>query len=122
VASVKPDETRVIRFNTNWGRNFSDDSEPAMAAKRCDHNGYGPAKAVCAYFMENGAIEFAGNNVKAAVACLSPKTRFSPRVSLNGLAISFSYGTGERGGNVEMIFDEDAELGGMRLVISVDGY
>jgi len=93
-----------------------------MAAKRCDHNGYEPAKAVCAYFMDHGAIEFSGNNVKATVACLSTKTRFASRARLDRLAMSFSYGTDDRGGNVEITFDSDAELGGMQLVINVDGY
>lgn len=63
IASVKPDETRVLKFHTSWGSNFKDDEEPAFIAKRCDHGDYEPAKAVCEYLMEHGATEFSGNPV-----------------------------------------------------------
>jgi Methyltransferase domain len=59
----------------SWGSGFKGSgNELALYAKRCDHNGYEPAKAVCAYLMEHGATEFSGNNAQNAafvafVAC-----------------------------------------------------
>ena len=97
IESVKPDETRVLKFHTTWGSNFKDSDEWAMRAKRCDHDGYEPAKAVCQYFMEYGATEFSGSNAIEAVECLSAKTRFGP-LRLHALSLSLTYGTENRGG------------------------
>lgn len=122
VESVKPNETRLLKFHTIWGSDFKDSKEWAMGAKRCEHNGYDPAKSVCAYFMEHGATEFSGNNAKSAVMCLSPKTHFAPRMELHTISVSLTYGTDDRGSNVDIEYSEDNELGGMVLSITVDGY
>lgn len=122
VESVKPDEERVLKFHTSWGSNFKDDNDWAMGAKRCEHNGYEPAKKVCAYLMEYGATEFAGNNAQDVISCVSSKTRFAPRTQLHAISLSLLYGTKNRGDNVDIEYTEDKELGGMVLLITVRAY
>jgi hypothetical protein len=122
IASVNPNETRVLKFRTSWGSNFKDDDEPAFAAKRCEHGGYDPAKAVCDYLMEHGATEFSGNNAKSAVSCLSKQTRVAAGLQIHSVSVSFSVGTENRGSLVDIDFVEDPDLGGMVLSISADGY
>jgi hypothetical protein len=123
VESVRPDESRTLEFHTSWGSDFKDsDGEPAVSAKRCIHNGYEPAKAVCSYFMENGAVEFSGNNAKRAVMCLSQKTNFADRLVLDGIELSLTYGTDDRGSHVDIKFSADEKLGGMVLSITARGY
>jgi hypothetical protein len=122
VSSVHPGETKVIEFHTSWGGNFKDSPEPVIFAKRCNHYGYGPAKAACAYLMEHGAIEFSDNNLKRAVMCLSPKTRMDAGLSLNSAAIFLTYGSPDQGSHVNLEFGEDPQLGGMVLKVAADGY
>jgi len=122
IASVKPNETHVLKFHTSWGSNFKDDDEPAFFAKRCDHGGYDPAKAVCDYLMEHGATEFSGNNAKSVVSCLSTQTRFVAGMQINAISISIAVGTENRGSSVDIEFGEDVKLGGMVLSITADGY
>jgi len=123
VESVKPGETRRLEFHTSWGADFKDSaSADAVSAKRCMHFDYGPAKVVCVYLMENGATEFAGNNAKDAIRCLSKTTRFADRLALDGIQISFSYGSDERGSNIGLQYSEDPHLGGMVLSITASGY
>ena len=122
VESVKPDETKTFEFRTSWGGNFKDLTELAIFAKRCNHFGYGPAKPVCEYLMEHGAIEFSDNNLKRAVMCLSPKTRLAPGLSMSSIAMSLTYGSDERGSHVNLKFAEDSQVGGMLLTVAADGY
>jgi hypothetical protein len=122
VESVNPDETRVLKLHTRWGGNFTDSHEPALAAKRCDYNDHALAKVVCEYFTKHGAIEFSGNNAKAVIACLSPGTLFAPKTELHTISLSMTYGTDDRGSLVDVDYSEDAELGGMVLSITVEGY
>jgi hypothetical protein len=122
VKSVQPDETREFTFRTSWGSNFKDDKEPAFFAKRCVHEGYAPAEKVCAYLMEHGSTEFTGVDVKDAVSCLSPKTRFDARLSLNEANFHFSYGSENRGALIDVTFKEDAAVGGMAFRLAADGY
>ena len=122
VRSVKPGETREFTFHTSWGGNFNDSHDEVMYAKRCLHNDYAPAKNVCVYLMESGAVEFAGNNVKEAVACLSPKTHFAPQLALHRASFSFNVGSDNRGANIKVDFYEDSELGGMAFRVAADGY
>jgi hypothetical protein len=122
VESVKAGEERVLKFHTSWGSNFKDSAELALSAKRCDHNGYEPAKNVCAYLMQYGATEFSGNNAKEAVTCLWPQTHFTPRTQIHALSLSLNYGTDYRGSNVDVDYVEDKELGGMVLSITARGY
>ena len=122
VASVRPDETREFTFRTSWGSNFRDDPEPAMGAKRCDHDGYGPAKNVCAYLMEHGSTEFPGADVKDAISCLSRKTQFDRRLSLNLASFHFSYGSDNRGALIDITFTADPVVGGMAFRVAADRY
>lgn len=126
VRSVKPGELREFTFHTSWGSDFKDSPESpsdlVMSAKRCIDHGYAPAKKVCEYLLEHGATEFAGNNVKDALTCLSPKTRFASMVGLHRGSFSLSFGTPNRGALIEMEFDEDQEIGGMAFKFSANGY
>lgn len=122
IASVKPGEDHSLSFHTIWGGGFKGSDESNLYEKGCEHNSYEPAKAVCADLMENGAVEFAGENAKRAISCLSPKTRFSRGTSLHGISFSLSYGTDQRGSNVEIRYAEDDEWGGMILTIIAHGY
>jgi len=123
IESVKPDETRTLEFHTSWGSDFRDSNdEQVLSAKRCIHNGYEPAKAVCAYLMQNGAVEFSGNNAKSALMCLSRKTHFADRLVLDGIELSLTYRTDDRGSNVDIKYSHDEKLGGMVLSITARGY
>ncbi len=123
VESVAPNQLKTLEFHTSWGSDFKDSGgEPTIAAKRCIHNGYGPAKAVCAYLMQHGATEFAGNNAKDALVCLSRQTHFADRLVLDEIEISLPYGTEQRGSRVEIKFVPDEQLGGMVLSITARSY
>ena len=123
IESVKPHETRTLEFHTSWGSDFRDSNDQqALSAKRCIHNGYEPAKAVCAYLMQRGAVEFSGNNAKSALVCLSRKTHFADRLGLDRIELSLTYGTDERGSNVDIKYSPDEKLGGMVLSITARGY
>jgi hypothetical protein len=123
VESVKPSEMKVLAFHTSWGSDFKDsDDKLTLSARRCDHNAYEPAKAVCAYLMEHGATEFSGNNAKSAVMCLSRNTYFGDRLLLDGIELSLTYGSDDRGSNVEIKYAPDDQLGGMVLSITARGY
>lgn len=115
-------ESRVLEFHTSWGSGFKGSDDKTLYAKRCDHHDYESARAVCAYLMEQGAIEFSGNNAKAVVMCLSQGTRFGDRLLLDGIEISLTYGTNDRGSNVEIQYAQDDQLGGMALSITARGY
>jgi hypothetical protein len=123
VESVKPDEKRALEFHTSWGSDFKDThDESALWAKRCVHHDYQPARAVCDFLMENGAVEFSGNNAKRVLMCLSRKTHFADRLLLHGIEISLSFGTDDRGSHVEIRYAPDEQLGGMVLSITASGY
>jgi hypothetical protein len=122
IESVQPDETRTFEFRTSWGGNFKDSTESAIFAKRCNHFGYSPAKPVCEYLMEHGAIEFSDNNLKRTVMCLSPKTRLEPGLSVSSITMFLSYGSDDRGSHVNLEFAEDSQVGGMVLRVAADGY
>jgi len=122
IESVKPDETKTVEFHTAWGSNFKDSTESAIFAKRCNHFGYGPAEAVCAYLMEHGSVEFAGNNLKRAVMYLSSKTRLDSGLTVSGAAMSLTYGSPDQVANVSLELSEDSQIGGMVLRVAADGY
>lgn len=119
--SVGPGETRVLKFHTIVGGNFKDREGPASAAKRCDYASYEPGKAVCTYLMQYGSISFAGRNAKAAVECLSKKTRFDLQVEVQALSVSLAYGAQDRGSRINVEFQENNDVGGMVLTIKADG-
>ncbi|MEO8064177.1 MAG: hypothetical protein ABI821_15695 [Pseudomonadota bacterium] len=119
--SVKPGETRALRFNTILGSNFKDREVSANGAKRCDFSSYEPAKAVCKYLMEFGSAESAGYNAKSAITCLSPNTRFAAGTRLGAIAFSMPFGLAEHPGLVDVAFTEDKDLGGMVLSITAAG-
>ena len=120
--SVQPGETREFIFRTSWGSNFKDAAEPAIFAKRCESQGYAPAEKVCAYLMEYGLTEFSGENVKDAISCLSRKTRFDPRLSLNEADFDFTYGPENSGALIDVTFKEEPTVGGMAFRLVADGY
>ncbi len=122
VASIGPNVTQEVVFYTSWGGGFKGDDERTLFAKRCNHQGYEPAKAVCDSLMKSGAVEFSGNNAKRAVSCLSPRTRFAERMQLNRADFEFSYGSDDRGANVKIRFTEDSNLGAMALHVIANGY
>ena len=122
VASEMAGETHVLKFHTIWGGGFKGSDDDTFFEKRCEHYAYDPARAVCAYLMEHGAVEFAGENAKVAISCLSAKTRFSSGTELHAISFSLSYGTDNRGSNVEIEYSQDFELGGMVLAITANGY
>ena len=72
--------------------------------------------------MQYGAVEFSGNNAKAAVMCLSPTTSFASPMALDALGVSFSYGTPNRGSNISISYRPADEVRGMALVITAAGY
>jgi hypothetical protein len=120
--SVKPHKFRTITFRSSWGAGFRDSAKPSLAEMRCQHDGYGPAKLVCADFMENGSTEFPGMNARSAISCLSSDSRFASRISVHAIAVSFSYGTDDRGSLVNIRLAEDDVVGGMALTITAEGY
>jgi hypothetical protein len=120
--SVPPGETRELTFHTIWGSNFKDSPEPAVRATRCLHHGDAQAKAVCDYLASSASVEWPGNSVERALACLSPGTRFAKRVDMQQGVFSLSYGSGERGSRLKLVFGEDPSLGGMAFQIVADGY
>lgn len=125
VASVKPEESRSVVFRTMWGGPFKDEAKEhpiAFLSKRCEHTDYAPAQAVCASLMTDGAVEFADNNFKEALQCLSRKTRLAGGLTFNNAAISLEYRTGERVAFVDLEFAEDPEIGGMFLKVTASGY
>jgi hypothetical protein len=121
-ASVKPGETRSVRFLTIWGGNFKDREGKATGAKRCEYAGYEPAKAVCANLMEYGDIQFSGYNAKSAIQCLSRKTQFAPDTQVNAMSVSLIYGAKERGSRIAVVLKENNEVGGDLLTITANGY
>jgi len=122
IESVKPDEDKSFEFHTIWGGSFKDSPEETFFAKRCVHNDYAPAKGICDYLVEHGAIEFSDINLKRAISCLSPGTQFAKNVLIHRLETSFSYGTDERGTNIEITYDWNDAIGAMVLKLTAHGY
>jgi hypothetical protein len=125
VASVQPGEERNLTFRTMWGGSFKDDKDPSdkviLASKRCEHHEYGPAKAACAYLLENGSTEFAGGNLGLVMHCLA-RVDGLDNVWFETAELSLTYGDENRGANVDVVLAEDAEVGGMALKMTVSGY
>ncbi len=121
-ASIKPETNRTIEFQTSWGGNFKNSPGPAVFAKRCLHNDYGPAKVVCDSLMELGSVEFANRNAMRTLSCLFPKTRFDSLLLLNKIDASFSYGKGDKASIINISFNESPDIGGMVLKIDAEGY
>jgi hypothetical protein len=121
VSAVQPQETKSLTFRTSWGENFKDTSAPALSAKRCEHEGYEPAKALCRSLVEHGAVEFAEINLKRSLTCLSPELKLNS-LSFRRAEIKTYYGTEERGSVVDFDYMEDAKIGGTVLTITVRGY
>lgn len=123
-ASVQKGQTESIEFHTSWLADFKDGNPKAIGAfTRCFDQGYAPGHAVCSYLTKNGAVEFAGNNARQALACLLPGTRFGQHaLAMNALDVSFYFGTPQRGSNMTIRFEPDQKMGGMVLTIAADGY
>jgi len=128
VASVKPNEKREFEFQTSWGTGFKTSpgaqgsTSPSLLEKRCVHNGYEPAKAVCDNLMHFGSVEFPGSNAMEAIMCLSPKTQFAGGFQLQRIDAEFTRGTDDRGVGITVRLEEDKALGAMVLRVTADGY
>lgn len=128
VASVKPNKKREFEFQTSWGTGFkvplkaNGSTGPSLLEKRCVHNDYAPAKAVCDNLMYFGSVEFPGSNAMEAIMCLSPKTQFAGRFQLQRIDAEFDRGTANRGVSITVRLEEDKGLGAMVLRVSADGY
>ena len=120
--SVVAGQTHSVEFHTVWGGDFNSVKTRTMYETRCIDQGYQPAKAVCKSLMQNGEIEFSGNNAKSAVSCLSPATRFGAPMSLDGLELSFSYGSANHGSNITVSYGPATNMRGMVMLITAEGY
>jgi hypothetical protein len=119
--SVKAGERRAVRFYTIWGSNFRDREQAVTGAKRCEFDGYEPARAVCVHLMKSGYIEFAGENAKQAIECFSRKNRFDIQTRVYAISVGIPV---ERTGGVSRIdidLQKNEELGGMVLTITANG-
>lgn len=121
VDSVKPGETRVVKFHTIWGGNFKDREGQAFGAKRCDYAGYEPGKPVCVFLMEYGSIESSGYNAKMAIECAAKKTQFPTHTELHSISVSLPIGSQDHGPRIKIEFRENNEVGGMELAITAVG-
>ena len=124
--SVPDGRTESVEFRTSGLSPFKDMDQSGMGAfKRCDVHGSAAGKVLCAYLMgtQNTDVEFAGNNVKRALLCLSPGTRFGPHyLLLESAEFHLSYGTQHRGSNVTLTFGADIKIGGTVFIITAEGY
>lgn len=120
--SIPPGSEREFTFRTSWGRNFKNSPEQAIAARRCEHNDYEPAKNVCRYLMEHGSIEFTGVVVKQMVSCLSKQSRFDPSLTIHEADFSFSYDGKNGHALIDLTFREDSQVGGKALRLIANRY
>jgi len=120
--SIAPGQTRAVEFHTVWGGDFKSMTARSLYTIQCIDHGYQPGKAVCNVLMHDGAIEFSGNNAKRAVSCLSPATQWGSPMMLDGLELSFSYGTPNRGSNITVSYGPASKERGMVMVIEAVGY
>lgn len=120
--SVPPNSEQEFTYRISWGGNFKDSPEPVLGARRCEHNGYGPARNICSYLMEHGSVESAGVIVMYAVSCLTRNSRFDPSLRIHGANLSFSYGGRNRGALIDLTYEEDKKIGGMALRLVATGY
>jgi len=111
-----------LEFHTVWGGDFKSVTARTLYAKQCIDHGYPPAKVVCKFLMQHGAIEFSGNNAKSAASCLSSATRFASAVRLDGLDVSFPFGTPNRGSNITVSYGPAPKMRGMVMAITAAGY
>jgi hypothetical protein len=122
VASVNPGEVHELAFHTSWGSNFKTEKAPAIFAKQCLHQGYGPARPACQALVDHGAVEFSNTNAERVVTCLAPSHRWGEHVHLDQGSLSLEYGTDNRGANVTVSYEADKEMGGMVLRVRAAGY
>ena len=121
LASVRPDEQRIITLHTWWGAKEVGD-RIAIASKHCEHNDYEPGEKLCAYLMENTSTEFAGYNTKRVLACLAPRPGLPDDLRINSGSFSTRYGSPNRGALVDIDLYPDEEPGGMTLRLTAEGY
>ncbi|WP_420008670.1 hypothetical protein [Xanthomonas sacchari] len=122
VASVSAGEIHEIAFHTSWGSNFKTENEAAFSAKKCLHQGYGPAKPACQALMDHGAVEFSNTNAERVVTCLVPSNHWGRHVHLEQGALSLQYGTDRHAADVTVSYETDEEMGGMVLRLRAAGY
>ncbi|WP_152670197.1 hypothetical protein [Lysobacter capsici] len=120
--SIPPNSEQEFTYRISWGENFKDSQEAVLGAKRCEHNGYEPARNICSYLMKHASIKSAGVVVMQAVSCLSRKSRFDPSLKIHSADLSFSYGGRNRGALIDVTYEEDIKVGGMALRLVATGY
>jgi hypothetical protein len=121
LASVKPDETRVLTLRTYWGARQEGD-QIVMGSKTCEHNDYEPGKKLCTYLMEHSSTEFAGYNAKRILNCLAPKPGIGPDLNIHSGSFSATFGSPDRGALVDLDVSPDKKPGEMVLRLQADGY
>lgn len=67
-------EAHSVVLRTSWGSGFDNNPEHLYEIE-CTHSDYGPGRMLCAYLMEDASIEFASNNFRRALSCLSAHGR-----------------------------------------------
>jgi len=120
--SVATGQTQSLEFHTVWGGDFKSVTSRTLYEKQCIDHGYQPAKVVCKFLMQHGAVEFSGNNAKSAVSCLSSATRFASSMRLDGLDVSFPFCTSNRGSNITVSCGPATKMRGMVMAITARGY
>jgi hypothetical protein len=68
--SLTDQSLHKVELINDWGGPLSE-KEDSIYFKRCEHGGFGPEKALCAYLMEHTSTEFPSNNVRRALVCLN---------------------------------------------------
>lgn len=119
--SVKPDETRGVTLRTFWGMR-TEEGQVVMGSRTCEHNGYEPGKKLCAYLIEHSSAEFAGENAKRILNCLSPAQPVRKDLRINSGSFTTSFGSEERGVVVNLDVLPDKEPGEMVLRLEALGY
>jgi hypothetical protein len=76
--------------------------------------------AVCDVLMEHGAVDFSYTNAQKALSCLAPGTEFQRGVAMTRGEFHFRY-LGKRVVMVTLRFDDDQEVGGEVLELSIVG-
>ena len=72
--------------------------------------------------MDHASTEFIGEDVKDAISCLSPETKFDRRLNLNLVSFHFSYGSDDRGALIDITLEADTAVGGVAFRVAANGY
>lgn len=70
-AATEPGQHRSVVLRGGWGG----DTPDVLMTHDCQHAGYGPGKALCAYLLPNTSWEFGNYNAKRVARCLDSTER-----------------------------------------------